>query len=162
MSTPSLSLHPYQHTAESLGGKAKTCIIATFSPVASAVEETMSTLDYAYRARAIKNQPTGKCRYSSPSFASCCSFLPSSLPFFSSFSSSLLCTYSTHSLSPHSDSTASTLITSLTHAANQKLTKKVVMKEYFAEIETLKTQVHSHFLISLRSSLRSVMFLYNV
>jgi hypothetical protein len=41
---------------ESLGGKAKTCIIATFSPAAAAVEETMSTLDYAYRAKSIKNQ----------------------------------------------------------------------------------------------------------
>jgi kinesin family member 11 len=68
---------------ESLGGKAKTCIIATLSPSQSAVEESMSTLDYAYRARNIKNQPT----------------------------------------------------------VNQKLTKKVIMKEYFAEIETLRTQL---------------------
>lgn len=68
---------------ESLGGKAKTCIIATLSPSHSAVEETMSTLDYAYRAKNIKNQPT----------------------------------------------------------VNQKLTKKVIMKEYFAEIETLRTQL---------------------
>ena len=42
---------------ESLGGRSKTCIIATFSPVQSAVEETLSTLDYATRARSIKNQP---------------------------------------------------------------------------------------------------------
>eukprot|EP01034_Spumella_vulgaris_P037534 gene37534-46306_t len=70
---------------ESLGGKAKTCIIATLSPSASAVEETMSTLDYAYRAKNIKNQPT----------------------------------------------------------LNQRLTKKVVMKEYFAEIETLKMQLQA-------------------
>lgn len=68
---------------ESLGGKAKTCIIATFSPSQSAVEETMSTLDYAHRAKNIKNQPT----------------------------------------------------------VNQKLTKKVIMKEYFAEIETLRSQL---------------------
>ena len=68
---------------ESLGGKAKTCIIATLSPSQSAVEETMSTLDYAYRAKNIKNQPT----------------------------------------------------------LNQRMTKKVVMKEYFAEIETLKAQL---------------------
>jgi kinesin family protein 11 len=68
---------------ESLGGKAKTCIIATLSPSNSAVEETMSTLDYAYRAKNIKNQPT----------------------------------------------------------VNQKLTKKVIMKEYFAEIETLRNQL---------------------
>ncbi|RYD81658.1 MAG: hypothetical protein EOP84_10625, partial [Verrucomicrobiaceae bacterium] len=68
---------------ESLGGKAKTCIIATLSPSQSAVEETMSTLDYAYRARNIKNQPT----------------------------------------------------------VNQKMTKKVIMKEYFVEIETLRAQL---------------------
>ncbi len=42
---------------ESLGGKAKTCIIATLSPSQLAVEETMSTLDYAHKAKNIKNQP---------------------------------------------------------------------------------------------------------
>lgn len=68
---------------ESLGGKAKTCIIATFSPAQAAVEETLSTLDYAHRAKNIKNQPT----------------------------------------------------------VNQKLTKKVIMKEYFVEIETLRNQL---------------------
>lgn len=68
---------------ESLGGKAKTCIIATLSASQAAVEETMSTLDYAYRAKNIKNQPT----------------------------------------------------------VNEKLIKKVVMKEYFQEIETLKNQL---------------------
>lgn len=68
---------------ESLGGKAKTCIIATLSPSQSAVEETLSTLDYAYRAKSIKNQPT----------------------------------------------------------VNQKMTKKVVLKEYCAEIEQLRTQL---------------------
>lgn len=68
---------------ESLGGKAKTCIIATLSPSQSAMEETLSTLDYAHRAKNIKNQPT----------------------------------------------------------VNQKLSKKVVLKEYFAEIETLRTQL---------------------
>lgn len=68
---------------ESLGGKAKTCIIATLSPSQSAVEETLSTLDYAHRAKNIKNQPT----------------------------------------------------------VNQKMTKKVVLKEYCAEIEQLRSQL---------------------
>jgi len=68
---------------ESLGGKAKTCIIATLSPSQSAVEETLSTLDYAYRAKSIKNQPT----------------------------------------------------------VNQKLTKKVIMKEYLEQVELLKVQL---------------------
>ncbi|EEF29376.1 kinesin-like protein KIN-5B [Ricinus communis] len=42
---------------DSLGGKTKTCIIATISPSAHSLEETLSTLDYAYRAKYIKNKP---------------------------------------------------------------------------------------------------------
>ncbi|XP_021745533.1 kinesin-like protein KIN-5B [Chenopodium quinoa] len=42
---------------DSLGGKTKTCIIATISPSSSCLEETLSTLDYAYRAKNIKNKP---------------------------------------------------------------------------------------------------------
>jgi len=68
---------------DSLGGKAKTCIIATLSPCQSAIEETLSTLDYASRAKNIKNKPQ----------------------------------------------------------QNEKMTKKTVMKEYCAEIETLRTQL---------------------
>lgn len=43
---------------ESLGGRNKTCVIATVTPGSSSVEETASTLDYAYRAKSIKNRPT--------------------------------------------------------------------------------------------------------
>nr|GEX98139.1 kinesin-like protein KIN-5D isoform X2 [Tanacetum cinerariifolium] len=42
---------------DSLGGKTKTCIIATVSPSVNSLEETQSTLDYAYRAKSIKNRP---------------------------------------------------------------------------------------------------------
>uniref|UniRef100_A0A0V0H6Y5 Putative ovule protein n=1 Tax=Solanum chacoense TaxID=4108 RepID=A0A0V0H6Y5_SOLCH len=42
---------------DSLGGKTKTCIIATISPSAHCLEETLSTLDYAHRAKNIKNKP---------------------------------------------------------------------------------------------------------
>ncbi|KAI8013900.1 Kinesin-like protein KIN-5D [Camellia lanceoleosa] len=42
---------------DSLGGKTKTCIIATISPSIHCLEETISTLDYAYRAKTIKNRP---------------------------------------------------------------------------------------------------------
>jgi kinesin family protein 11 len=42
---------------ESLGGKAKTVIIATVSPSISAIDETVSTLEYANRAKNIKNTP---------------------------------------------------------------------------------------------------------
>uniref|UniRef100_A0A6N2KAK7 Kinesin-like protein n=1 Tax=Salix viminalis TaxID=40686 RepID=A0A6N2KAK7_SALVM len=42
---------------DSLGGKTKTCIIATISPSIQSLEETLSTLDYAHRAKNIKNKP---------------------------------------------------------------------------------------------------------
>ncbi|KAF9407849.1 kinesin motor protein cin8 [Podila epigama] len=42
---------------DSLGGKTKTCIIATISPARSCLEETISTLNYANRAKSIKNTP---------------------------------------------------------------------------------------------------------
>jgi hypothetical protein len=40
-----------------LGGKTKTCIIATIAPSVLCLEETLSTLDYAHRAKHIKNKP---------------------------------------------------------------------------------------------------------
>eukprot|EP00871_Galdieria_phlegrea_P003520 jgi/Galph1/4169/GphlegSOOS_G2797.1 len=43
---------------ESLGGRNKTCIIATICPDLSSLDETLSTLDYACRAKNIKNRPT--------------------------------------------------------------------------------------------------------
>ncbi|KAB5547991.1 hypothetical protein DKX38_011397 [Salix brachista] len=42
---------------DSLGGRTKTCIIATVSPAVHCLEETLSTLDYACRAKNIKNKP---------------------------------------------------------------------------------------------------------
>lgn len=42
---------------DSLGGKTKTCIIATISPARACLEETISTLNYANRAKSIKNTP---------------------------------------------------------------------------------------------------------
>lgn len=42
---------------DSLGGRTKTCIIATISPAKSNLEETISTLEYAFRAKNIKNKP---------------------------------------------------------------------------------------------------------
>lgn len=65
---------------ESLGGRTKTSIIATVSPGHKDLEETLSTLDYAHRAKHIQNKPE----------------------------------------------------------INQRLTKKVVLKEYTEEIDKLK------------------------
>ncbi|KAJ5109495.1 hypothetical protein N7456_006170 [Penicillium angulare] len=42
---------------DSLGGHTKTCIIATVSPSRNNLEETISTLDYAFRAKNIRNKP---------------------------------------------------------------------------------------------------------
>ncbi|KXN89241.1 Kinesin-like protein bimC [Leucoagaricus sp. SymC.cos] len=42
---------------DSLGGRTKTCIVATVSPARSNMEETLSTLDYALRAKSIRNKP---------------------------------------------------------------------------------------------------------
>ncbi|KAJ8711980.1 hypothetical protein PYW08_008934 [Mythimna loreyi] len=42
---------------ESLGGRTKTSIIATISPGHKDLEETMSTLEYAHRAKNIQNKP---------------------------------------------------------------------------------------------------------
>ncbi|KAF1816833.1 kinesin-domain-containing protein [Eremomyces bilateralis CBS 781.70] len=42
---------------DSLGGQTKTCIIATLSPAKSNLEETISSLDYAFRAKNIRNKP---------------------------------------------------------------------------------------------------------
>lgn len=48
---------------ESLGGCTKTSIIATISPASSNVDETLSTLDYAYRAKYIINHPEIKQKF---------------------------------------------------------------------------------------------------
>ena len=42
---------------ESLGGRCKTCLIATISPSITAIEESMSTLNYAQAANGIINKP---------------------------------------------------------------------------------------------------------
>ena len=42
---------------DSLGGRTKTCIIAAVSPAKCSIEETLSTLDYAHRAKNIRNKP---------------------------------------------------------------------------------------------------------
>ena len=43
---------------DSLGGKTKATLIATISPALSDVEETMSTLEYARKAKSIRNRPS--------------------------------------------------------------------------------------------------------
>ncbi|KAK6094660.1 Kinesin- motor protein [Batrachochytrium dendrobatidis] len=42
---------------DSLGGRTKTCIIAAVSPAKCNIEESHSTLDYAHRAKNIRNKP---------------------------------------------------------------------------------------------------------
>ena len=42
---------------DALGGRSKTCIIATVAPTLQHLDETLSTLDYAHRAKNIRNKP---------------------------------------------------------------------------------------------------------
>ncbi|RKO96594.1 hypothetical protein CXG81DRAFT_14230, partial [Caulochytrium protostelioides] len=42
---------------DSLGGRTKTCILAAISPARCSLDETLSTLDYAHRAKNIRNKP---------------------------------------------------------------------------------------------------------
>ena len=49
-------MHVLNHQ-DSLGGRTKTSIIATVSPAGINLEETLSTLDYAHRAKNITNKP---------------------------------------------------------------------------------------------------------
>lgn len=56
--TGSANPSPPPRAQDSLGGNCNTTIIATVSPCADAFEETVSTLKFADRARAISNNPT--------------------------------------------------------------------------------------------------------
>ena len=47
---------------ESLGGRCKTCVIATLSPSSMWVEESSSTLNYAQAALGVQNRPVQSCR----------------------------------------------------------------------------------------------------
>ncbi|KAL2913225.1 Kinesin-related motor protein [Polyrhizophydium stewartii] len=47
---------------DSLGGRTKTCIIAAVSPAKCNIEESLSTLDYAHRAKNIRNKPEANQR----------------------------------------------------------------------------------------------------
>jgi kinesin family protein 11 len=50
--------NPFIHAQQdSLGGRTKTSIIATVSPAMVNLEETLSTLEYASRAKSILNRP---------------------------------------------------------------------------------------------------------
>nr|XP_034173389.1 kinesin-like protein Klp61F [Osmia lignaria]XP_034173390.1 kinesin-like protein Klp61F [Osmia lignaria] len=49
---------------ESLGGRTKTSIIATVSPASINLEESLSTLDYAHRAKNITNRPEVNQKFS--------------------------------------------------------------------------------------------------
>ena len=70
---------------DSLGGRTKTCIIACCSPARCNMEESLSTLDYAHRAKNIRNKPE----------------------------------------------------------ANQRMTKKALIREYINEIERLKADLNA-------------------
>ena len=59
---------------DSLGGRTKTCVIATIAPTVQCQEETLSTLDYAHRAKNIRNRPEARAHPPHPahSLRMCC------------------------------------------------------------------------------------------
>lgn len=96
---------------DSLGGKTKTCIIATVSPSIHCLEETLSTLDYAHRAKNIKNKPeVGHFHVCSP-LVNLSLFLPIR---------------------------EACLISSLIFQVNQKMMKSAMIKDLYSEIDRLK------------------------
>lgn len=60
---------------DSLGGHTKTSIIATVSPSGSNLEETLSTLDYACRAKFITNKPEINKKIAAKHLLKVCFFL---------------------------------------------------------------------------------------
>lgn len=97
-----------------MGGKTKTCIIATISPSAHSLEETLSTLDYAYRAKNIKNKPE---------VGLACFF---KMVFWVNIGTSWL--------------VPMTVILQ----ANQKMSKAVLLKDLYLEIERMKEGLEMH------------------
>lgn len=103
---------------DSLGGKTKTCIIATISPSIHCLEETLSTLDYAHRAKNIKNKPEVS------SLVMCtrglgCYFFPQILKLESVWK----CCNS---------------LTLFLFQVNQKMMKSALIKDLYSEIDRLK------------------------
>ncbi|OEH78345.1 kinesin motor domain-containing protein [Cyclospora cayetanensis] len=49
---------------DSLGGSTRTCLIATIGPTANTLEETLCTLDYAFRAKSVTTRPVATLRRS--------------------------------------------------------------------------------------------------
>ena len=56
---------------DSLGGRTKTCVIATIAPTVQCQEETLSTLDYAHRAKNIRNRPEVRLASAAPVLPGC-------------------------------------------------------------------------------------------
>lgn len=100
---------------DSLGGKTKTCIIATISPSAHSLEETLSTLDYAYRAKNIKNKPE----------------VWFMLPYLIFIYQCILYFY------------PSKFEPNVSLQANQKLSKAVLLKDLYLELERMKEGLHT-------------------
>lgn len=59
---------------DSLGGRTRTSILATISPAQCNIEETLSTLDYAHRAKNITNRPEINQKLSKKALIKACYF----------------------------------------------------------------------------------------
>ncbi|CAN1775592.1 Kinesin-like protein KIN-5D [Linum perenne] len=99
---------------DSLGGKTKTCIIATISPSVHSLEETLNTLDYAHRAKNIKNRPEASSQ------------LPLYLPCGCLFLQSIQLT-----------------VAVFINQVNQRTIKAELLKALYSEIDRLRQELHA-------------------
>ncbi|CAN1274994.1 Kinesin-like protein KIN-5D [Linum perenne] len=99
---------------DSLGGKTKTCIIATISPSVHSLEETLNTLDYAHRAKNIKNRPEASSQ------------LPLYLPCGCLFLQSIQLT-----------------VAVFINQVNQRTIKAELLKDLYSEIDRLRQELHA-------------------
>ncbi|CAN0926746.1 Kinesin-like protein KIN-5D [Linum grandiflorum] len=99
---------------DSLGGKTKTCIIATISPSVHSLEETLNTLDYAHRAKNIKNRPEASSQLTL--------YLPCSCLVLKSIQ---------------------LIVAVFINQVNQRTVKAELLKDLYADIDRLRQELHA-------------------
>ena len=115
-----------------MGGKTKTCVIATISPSIHCLEETLSTLDYAHRAKNIKNKPEVRSFFcvkdTNFKYSRSCLFYA----FVSFFIFGKICI-----LTPPLRNLCNNWVR-LLFQINQKMMKSALIKDLYSEIDRLK------------------------
>ncbi len=124
---------------DSLGGRTKTCIIATLSPSGASAEETLSTLEYAHRCVHSTDSSSNTAAAASPAMHA--SFLCDHHAVVAlvrhAYAIAASSTLATHTCSP----SFSAKDIKNRPQLNAKMTKRALIKEYTAEIERLREEL---------------------